>query len=107
MTKDVAVLLGSRIRAVRKKRKMSQDQLAEKINTTREYISKIERGIVNIGVDRLMEFCTALDVLSTNLLTEKTPAEGVDTREALHKLLTRATEQDLKLIYKLSNAILS
>ena len=107
MAKDIPTLLGSRIKAVRKKRGMSQEQLAEKLDTTRGYISRVERGSVNIGVDRLMEFCTSLDVTAMDLLSEKDIADGIDVHEALQNLLNKGTERDLKLIYKISRAIIS
>lgn len=105
MTKDVPVLVGSRIRDIRKKRRISQDRLAEKLDTTRGYISRVEHGAVTMGIDRLMEFCRALEVTPMDLLCDNS-AEALNIHEALGELLKKGTKQDLELIYKLSQVII-
>ena len=55
--------LGARIRAARKKKKMTQDDLARLVNTTKQNIYKYETGITtNIPLDRLEAIALALDV---------------------------------------------
>lgn len=106
MAKDVPVLVGSRIRDIRKKRRISQDRLAEKLDTTRGYISRVEHGAVTMGIDRLMEFCRALEVTPLDLLRDNSAAKVVNIHEALRELLKQGTKQDLELIYKLSQVII-
>jgi transcriptional regulator with XRE-family HTH domain len=52
--------LGTAIRACRLSLKLSQEQLAEKINCHRNYVGSVERGEQNITVDMLARFAKAL-----------------------------------------------
>ena len=47
---------GSRIRSLRKKRRLTQEQLAEKMNVSTPYIAKIETGKQTGPVELAVEF---------------------------------------------------
>jgi DNA-binding XRE family transcriptional regulator len=46
--------LGAILEGLRKKKKMTQDQLAKKCNTTKNYISRIENGSPDIRISTLV-----------------------------------------------------
>ena len=48
----------------RKKEKMTQSELAEKIGTNKSYISRIEKGIVDPGIST---FCRIIDALGLKI----------------------------------------
>lgn len=50
---DLAKAIGLKIRTERKSRKMSQDTLALACNIDRSYMGRIERGEVNITIQKL------------------------------------------------------
>ena len=54
---------GSRIRSLRKKRGLTQEQLAEKMNVSTPYIAKIETGPVELAVEFAAFFDVSLDYL--------------------------------------------
>ena len=56
---------GSRIRSLRKKRGLTQEQLAEKMNVSTPYIAKIETGkqTVELAVEFAAVFHVSLDYL--------------------------------------------
>ena len=58
----VDVLVGARIRLLRKRRKMSQSQLSDKIGVTFQQVQKYENGKNRVGASRLQMISTALDV---------------------------------------------
>ena len=53
-------LIGERIKAARKSKKITQEQLAEYIDVSVGYISQLERGIAKINLDRLSEIADFL-----------------------------------------------
>ena len=53
---------GSRIRSLRKKRGLTQEQLAEKMNVSTPYIAKIETGKQTGPVELAVEFAAFFDV---------------------------------------------
>lgn len=54
-------LIGSRIKAKRKEKKRTQEQLAETLSVTVGYVSQLERGITKISLETLSNICNALD----------------------------------------------
>ena len=56
------------VRKVRKARHLSQEQLAFEAGLHRTYISGIERGVRNVGLDNIGVLATALRVRPAELL---------------------------------------
>lgn len=54
-------LIGSRIKKQRESRKMTQEQVAELVDITIVYLSKIENGKVRPTLDTLSAICSVLD----------------------------------------------
>jgi transcriptional regulator with XRE-family HTH domain len=61
-------LLGKRIRLLRKKKQLTQLELAVKINNHAEQIGRIERGKLNVSICTLKEISNGLDVTLAELL---------------------------------------
>jgi transcriptional regulator with XRE-family HTH domain len=59
---SVDVLVGSRIRIVRMRRKMTQAALGELLDVTFQQIQKYEKGTNRVGASRLHQIANALDV---------------------------------------------
>lgn len=66
--KDLASRFGSRLRNVRKQKGLSQDDLALLADIDRSYVGRIERGEVNITLDKVYRLSVALDCHVTELL---------------------------------------
>jgi transcriptional regulator with XRE-family HTH domain len=60
--------IGKRIRDIRNNVAMSQSELAFEIGTDKAYVSRIERGEVNIGILLFIKICTALKVKPDDLI---------------------------------------
>ena len=56
------VALGKRIRQIRKEKKLTQSQLAEKIDNHDEQIGRIERAEVNVSASMLFLIAKGLEV---------------------------------------------
>lgn len=54
--------LGYRIRELRKSKQLSQEQLAELINKSRNYVGMIERAESNVSIKTYIEISIALNV---------------------------------------------
>lgn len=59
---DIVEQVGLRIREIRLQRKMTQEQLGEKVGVTFSYIGRVERGQKNISLRTLGKIAIALDV---------------------------------------------
>lgn len=61
------VALGTRIRQLRTDRRLSQEDLAASAGINRVTLSKIERGVEDVGVVRLHKIAAVLEVGVENL----------------------------------------
>ncbi len=61
--------LGSRIREIRKTKKMTQDDLADKCNFEKGNLSRIETGQTNLTMRSLLKISQALKVPIAELFT--------------------------------------
>ncbi|GAA3972243.1 helix-turn-helix transcriptional regulator [Allohahella marinimesophila] len=66
--KDLAKSLGANIRARRKEAGVSQDALALECGLDRSYLGRIERGEVNITIEKLYEIAAGLNCSAASLL---------------------------------------
>ena len=55
-------LIGNRLALLRKRRGLSQEELAERAHLDRSYVSRIERGLANPSMSVLERICVALDI---------------------------------------------
>ncbi len=67
-SKKAVKALGKRIREIRIKQKISQDQLAFEIGTTQKQISRIERGEINTSIAHVLAIAKVLDIHIKDLL---------------------------------------
>ena len=56
------ILLGKNIAKYRKEKYLSQEKLAEMVNLSREYITRVENGEKNISLKKLFAIADALEV---------------------------------------------
>lgn len=59
---------GCRVRELREARGLSQEKLAELAGLHRTYVSSLERGQRNVGLDNIHAIARALDVPPSELL---------------------------------------
>ena len=65
---ELSIEIGQVIRKKRKEKKITQEALALQCGIDRSYIGRIERGEVNLTVEKLYEIATALEVDMKELL---------------------------------------
>jgi transcriptional regulator with XRE-family HTH domain len=70
------------VRELRLLRGWSQEQLAERANSSPKHVGRIERGQVNVGLDGLAELARALSVTISDLFAES--AGRQTPRSAIH-----------------------
>lgn len=90
--------LGARIKAVRKERKMTQEQLAEAAGVGPSHISHIESGTTKLSVPTFIAIINALGCSADKLLC----IEIIEAKPALHNWITELFENcndaEIKLV---------
>ena len=66
--KEVNIQIGEQVRIAREQAKLTQEQFAERIEVSPQYISDLERGVVGISIPTLKRACVALGVSSDQIL---------------------------------------
>lgn len=66
--KEINIFIGEQVKKSREEAKFTQEQLAEKIDVSPQYISDLERGVVGISIPTLKKLCLVLCVSSDRIL---------------------------------------
>lgn len=99
-------LIGQRIKAKRNELKITQDTLADSINMTTYYISKIENGKVTPTLDTLAHIAFHLNMDLSYLITGSSTLEKSYYINELNNICKKANKKQLDLIIKLAKAVL-
>ncbi len=65
--REKLILLGRNIAKFRKAAKLSQNELAEKLNISREHLAKIETAKRNVSLKLLFRLCSCLNISEKDL----------------------------------------
>lgn len=107
MGNDLARDLGTRIRELRIKRNMTQEDIADGTGSSQSHIGRIERGEINIGLDLLEKVAAVLNVQPGQLFALNHEKEAQILRDELDGLLDKASEQDIRLIFRIVDSIIN
>lgn len=66
--KELNIQIGDRVKRAREKSGMTQEQFAELINKTPQFISDLERGVSGISIETLRTICEKLCISSDSIL---------------------------------------
>jgi transcriptional regulator with XRE-family HTH domain len=65
------LLVGQRIKKIREEKKITQEQLAERLNMSQQSYSSLERGETSINLRKLIEIAEQLDTPPENLIQQE------------------------------------
>ncbi len=71
MTYQPKVVVGQRVREIRRARGLSQEDFADELRFHRTYIGSVERGERNLTIDSLMDLADRLGVDMLDLLSPR------------------------------------
>ena len=69
--KEINIQIGEQIKLAREQAKLTQEQFAERIDVSPQYVSDLERGVVGVSIATLKRICTVLGVSSDQILFGK------------------------------------
>ena len=104
MLPDYSVI-GRRIREARLNKKIRQEELADKINVSVAYMSRVETGKSQINLKRLTQIAETLNVSPGYLLTGSNTASKDYLREDFRQVLDKCTPEQQRLIYAISELV--
>jgi transcriptional regulator with XRE-family HTH domain len=92
--------LGARIKHLRSKHDISQEELAERTDQSRVNINRIENGQRAPGIDLLVDIANALHVSVDDLLVDSLDYSASTADSELHRLLLDCNKIEEQIITK-------
>ncbi len=104
---DIKRAVGRRIKIVRQRSGLTQDQLAERVALSPKYISGIERGVENPTMDNLIRLAKVLEVEPYDLFLFGESEENEKAlRKGIEKMLRESDREKLQLHFDVMRKIL-
>lgn len=99
--------LGLRIKELRRKRNLTQEELGESSDMNSKHLSEVERGIVNISVQSLNKIAESLGVSLLVLLDIEHQKSQQELAQDIAKIVEEASHDQTKLIHRIVTDIVS
>jgi transcriptional regulator with XRE-family HTH domain len=107
MTATAAKLFGKRVRAARKAAKLTQEEVAEKLNIHLNHLSQIERGVGRPSFDLIFDLAHVLTVPALNFfIFEPEEKDAKTPRKSLTAALENHTVEELLQVHRFIHFVL-
>lgn len=103
---DTKVLLGRRIKSLRRNKDYSQEQLAENAGVSAKYLGEVERGQANISLEILEKLSTSLETKLTDLLDFEHEIGRKQLVANINSMVRSADDNSLQIVLRVIKAIL-
>ena len=104
MLPDYSVI-GRRIKNARLEQKMKQEDIADEMDVSIAYLSRVEGGKTKINLKRLTQIAEILNLTPSYLLTGCDYKSKDYLKEDFKQILEKCTPEQQKLIYQISELI--
>ena len=98
-------VIGQRIQSARKSKKMTQQDLAEKMGVSIAFLSRIERGNSQVNLKRLGQICAILEITEGELLNGTSSDSSSYLDSEFSEILKKCNSEQVKLIYDIAKLI--
>lgn len=99
-------MIGARIREIRNKKGLTQEQLSERMEINPKYLSSIERGNENPTLNTLIKLSETLEVDLGDIFSLIRLEDPGERKSMISSLLDQADDKELKVAFKVLSAIL-
>jgi len=100
-------IIGERLKKARLEKNYTQEYLAEKMDVSVAFLSRIERGSSHVNLKRLTELCKLLDISEGEILTGSTTNPESYLITEFNELFKNCPPEKLKLIYNIAKVIVN
>lgn len=97
---DVGQLVGARVRALRKQRKLSIEALAARAELDPSYVSNVERGVQNPSLATIAQLATALGVDLPEVVDIGPRVEAAALRKQLAQRIQKLSADQLRALLR-------
>ena len=98
-------IIGERLKKARIDNNLTQEKLAEKLDVSIAFLSRIERGRSHISLKRLSQICDILGISEGSILNGSSNNSNTYLVSEFDDILKNTTPEKQKLIYKIAKII--
>ena len=98
-------IIGKRLKKARTDKNLTQENLAEKLDVSIAFLSRIERGSSHISLKRLSQICDILGVSEGSILNGTSSRASNYLSPEFSEILKDIEPDKQKLIYKIAQVI--
>lgn len=98
-------IIGERLKKARTDKKITQEKLAEQLDVSIAFLSRIERGSSHINLKRLTQICDILGVSEGFILNGVSSTSTNYLSSEFNEILNSVSPEKQKLIYKIAKVI--
>lgn len=98
-------IIGQRLKKARTDKNMTQEKLAEQLDVSIAFLSRIERGNSHINLKRLSQICEILGVSEGYILNGTSSNSANYLTSEFNDILNSVSPEKQKLIYKMAKVI--
>ncbi len=98
-------IIGERLKQARINKKLTQEKLAEQLDVSVAFLSRIERGSSLINLKRLNQICSILDVTEGEILNGVSKNSHGYLNKDLSNLTKNCPPEKMRLIYNIVKVI--
>ena len=98
-------LIGERLKKARNEKGLTQENIAEILDVSVAYLSRIETGKAQVNLKRLDELCSVLGVTNSYILEGASDKSATYLTGELNSILKDCTPDKKELIYQIATII--
>ncbi len=98
-------IIGARIKQARLAKNYTQEDLAEKVDISVAFLSRLERGYSKINLTRLNQICGLLDVTEGYVLNGASSDSNNYLEKEFAELLKNCSPEKQRMIYNVAKTI--
>lgn len=99
-------IIGKRLKKARLDKNLTQEQLAEKLEISIPFLSRIETGSSPVNLKRLNQICSLLSIPESSILNGTSKEPNKYLINDFNELFKNCSPDKLKLIYDVSKLII-
>ena len=98
-------IIGMKLKQARIDKKITQEKLAELLDVSVAYVSRVERGSTELSLKRLIQICNLLEISTGCILDDVIPTSNSYLNVAFSDLLKNCPTEKINLIYNVAKVI--
>ena len=98
-------IIGERLKKARTDKQMTQEKLAEQLDVSIAFLSRIDRGNSHVNLKRLSQICEILGVSEGYILNGASSNSSNYLTSEFKDILSSVSPEKQKLIYKIAKVI--